>query len=88
MSKDQQGISDLLRELRETTARIDSPEEKQRLTQLAADIEARLDAHLNEDHQQELIDQMRDEVMRFEASHPDAAATIHNLVNMLSNLGL
>ena len=35
-----------------------------------------------------MIEELRDEVIQFEARHPDAAATIHNLINMLSSLGL
>ena len=88
MSENHEGIHDLLRELREKLDNLHAPEERERLTRLADDIEGRMTAHLNEDHQQELIDELRDEVIQFEARHPDAAATIHSLINMLSSLGL
>jgi hypothetical protein len=88
MKENNEGVHDLLRELRDKLENVTSPEERDRLGNLVNDIEGRLTAHLNEDHHQEVIEELRDEVIQFEARHPDAAATIHNLINMLSSLGL
>lgn len=90
MSENQQGVHELLREL---TSQLDdigsqSPEKRIRLESLIANIEGRLSSHINEDYQQELVDEISEEVVEFEADHPTAAATIRSIINMLSSLGL
>jgi len=88
MADSEKGVHELLRELQSQLDQVRSPEDRERLTNLVTDIRSRLGAHLDEDPQQELIDELREEVIEFEADHPDAAATIHSLINMLSNLGI
>ena len=90
MSENQQGIHELLRELKDQLDGIgsQSSEKRLRLENLIANIEGRLSSHINEDYQQELVDEISEEVVEFEADHPNAAATIRNIINMLSGLGL
>ena len=90
MSENQQGIHELLRELKDQLDGIgsQSSEKRMRLENLIANIEGRLSSHINEDYQQELVDEISEEVVEFETDHPNAAATIRNIINMLSGLGL
>ena len=90
MSENQQGIHELLRELKDQLDGIgsQSSEKRLRLENLIANIEGRLSSHINEDYQQELVDEISEEVVEFETDHPNAAATIRNIINMLSGLGL
>ena len=90
MSEKQQGVHELLRELKDQLDGIgsQSSEKRVRLENLIANIEGRLSSHINEDYQQELVDEISEEVVEFETDHPNAAATIRNIINMLSGLGL
>ena len=80
----------MLSELKSELDRISdgNPEEQTQLRGLVDTIEARIHAHLGEDPQQELFDEITEEVVEFENDHPEFAATVRNLVNMLSNLGI
>jgi hypothetical protein len=90
MSENQKGVHELLRELKDQLDRVaaQSSEKRTRLENLIANIEGRLNSHINEDYQQELVDEISEEVVEFEADHPTAAATIRSIINMLSSLGL
>ena len=90
MSENQQGVHELLRELKDQLDGIgsQSSEKRMRLENLIANIEGRLSSHINEDYHQELVDEISEEVVEFETDYPNAAATIRNIINMLSSLGL
>jgi len=90
MSENQQGIREQLRELKDQLDSVgaQSSEKRVRLENLIDSIESRLNSHINEDHHQELVEEISEEVVEFESDHPMAAATIRNIINMLSNLGL
>ena len=90
MSENQKGVHELLRELKDQLDGVaaQSSEKRTRLENLIANIEGRLNSHINEDYQQELVDEISEEVVEFEADHPTAAATIRSIINMLSSLGL
>ena len=90
MTGEHAGLHQLLAELKSELDRIseDDPGRQTELRGLVDTIEARIHAHLEEDPQQELFDEITEEVVEFENDHPEFAATVRNLVNMLSNLGI
>lgn len=90
MSENQRGVHELLRELKDQLDGVaaQSPEKRTRLENLISNIEGRLNSHINEDYHQELVDEISEEVVEFEADHPTAAAIIRSIINTLSSLGL
>ena len=90
MAAERAGLHQLLTELKCELDRIseDNPDEQAKLRGLVDTIEARINARLEEDPQQELFEEITEEVVEFENDHPEFAATVRNLVNMLSNLGI
>lgn len=84
------GVHELIAKLKRELEEIDDgdPGKSEELSALVETIEDRLEAHLEEDHQHELLDELNEEVVNFETEHPEFAGTIRNLINMLSNLGL
>jgi hypothetical protein len=81
----QQPLEDLLAHLR---AAIDDAEDgadnKDELARLAGEVERRL----GDDDPEGLVDELREEVTRFEASHPKLAAVIGRAADALSAIGL
>ena len=84
------GVHDLINKLKSELDNLsdDDPAKGEELAALIGTIEDRLGAHLEEDHQSELLDELNEEVLNFESEHPEFAGTIRGLINMLSNLGL
>jgi hypothetical protein len=81
----QQPLEDLLAHLRTAIdAAEDGADNKDELARLAGEVERRL----NEDDQEGLVDDLREEVTRFEASHPQLAAIIGRAADALSAIGL
>lgn len=90
MTGENAGLHELLADLKDELDRISehTEEDQEDLRGLVDTIEARINAHLGEDPQQELFEEITEEVVEFENDHPEFAATIRSLVNMLSNLGI
>lgn len=84
------GLHELINRLKRELEDLDraDPRKSEELGVLIETIEDRLGAHLEEDHQHELLDELNEEVVNFESEHPEFAGTIRSLINMLSNLGL
>jgi hypothetical protein len=81
----QQPLEDLLAHLRTAIdAAEDGADNKDELARLAGEVERRL----NEDDQEGLVEDLREEVTRFEASHPQLAAIIGRAADALSAIGL
>jgi hypothetical protein len=81
----QQPLEDLLAHLRTAIeAAEDGADNKDELARLAGEVERRL----NEDDQEGLVEELREEVTRFEASHPQLAAIIGRAADALSAIGL
>jgi hypothetical protein len=81
----QQPLEDLLAHLRTAIeAAEDGADNKDELARLAGEVERRL----NEDDPEGLVDDLREEVTRFEASHPQLAAIIGRAADALSAIGL
>jgi hypothetical protein len=81
----QEPLKDLLAHLREA---IDAAEEgvdnRDDLARLAGQVERRL----RDDDTDGVVDDLREEVSRFEASHPNLAAVINRTADALSAIGL
>ena len=77
-------LAELLAELR---AAIDEAEKTGSREHLARLVDE-LDRRLNEDDDEGIVDDLRDEVTRFEAEHPRLAAAIGRAADALSALGL
>ena len=81
----QEPLEDLLTHLRSA---IDAAEEgadnKAELARLAGQVESRL----RDDDPDGVVDDLREEVSRFEASHPKLAAVINRTADALSAIGL
>jgi hypothetical protein len=81
----QEPLEDLLAHLRTAIeASEDGADNKDELARLAGEVERRL----NEDDQEGLVEDLREEVTRFEASHPQLAAIIGRAADALSAIGL
>ena len=81
----QEPLNELLAHLREA---IDADEQgtgdKKELARLAAE----LDRRLNEDDSEGVVDELREEVTKFEVTHPKLAGVIGRAADALSALGL
>ena len=81
----QEPLEQLLTHLR---AAIDECEagtgDREELARLAGEVERRL----SDDDQEGVVDELREEVTRFEASHPRLAAAIGRAADALSAIGL
>jgi hypothetical protein len=58
---------------------------RERLNQVIADIERRLDQPDEDDN---LVERLRDELAHFEVEHPTVAAALESVMNTLSNAGI
>lgn len=81
----QEPLNELLADLREA---IDAAEagtgDEAELRRLAAEVDRRL----NDEDDEGLVDELRDEVTKFEVNHPNLAAAIGRAADVLSALGL
>lgn len=69
-------------------AEVADPDKRARLERLIESIDGRLEGHLEEDHHQELVEELREEAMEFDVEHPDISGTIRSFLNMLSSIGI
>jgi hypothetical protein len=58
---------------------------RERLNQLIADIERRLDQPAEDEN---LVERLRDDLAHFEVDHPTVAAALETMLNTLSNAGI
>jgi hypothetical protein len=81
----QEPMKDLLTQLREA---IDAAEEgadnKEELARLSRELERRL----NDEDEEGVVDDLREEVTKFEVSHPKLASIINRTADALSAMGL
>jgi uncharacterized protein DUF4404 len=61
---------------------------RERLKQLIADIERRLDQAEDAEPHENLVERLRDELAQFEVEHPTLAAALESVLNTLSNAGI
>jgi hypothetical protein len=81
----QEPLEDLLQHLRDAIdAAEDGADNKHELARLAGEVERRL----GDDDTEGVVDDLRDEVSRFEVSHPNLAAAINRAADALSAIGL
>jgi Flp pilus assembly secretin CpaC len=81
----QEPLEDLLAHLREATqAAEEGADNKEELARLTAEVERRLE----EDDDDGVVDDLRDEVSKFEVSHPKLADVINRTADALSAIGL
>jgi hypothetical protein len=81
----QEPLEQLLAELRDAIeASEEGADNKDQIARLAGEVERRL----GEEDAEGIVDDLRDEVTRFEASHPDLAAAIGRAADALSAIGL
>ena len=77
-------LSELLTELRSAIDEAEQTGNREHLARLVDE----LDRRLNEDDDDGVVDELREEVTRFEAEHPRLAAAIGRAADALSALGL
>ncbi len=81
----QEPLEDLLAHLREAIdAAEDGADNKDELARLSGEVERRL----HEDDPDGVVDELREEVTRFEVSHPKLATIINRTADALSAIGL
>lgn len=81
----QEPLEQLLAELRDAIeASEEGADNKDKIASLAGEVERRL----GEEDSEGVVDDLREEVTRFEASHPDLAAAIGRAADALSAIGL
>jgi hypothetical protein len=81
----QEPLEQLLAHLRDAIdASEDGVDNKEEIARLAGEVERRL----GEDDPDGVVDELREEVTRFEASHPSLAAAIGRAADALSAIGL
>jgi hypothetical protein len=80
----QEPLEELLAQLR---AAIDDAERTGDREELARLVD-QLDRRLNEDDEEDIVDELRDEVTKWEANHPRLAEAIGRAADALSALGL
>lgn len=51
-------------------------------------LDRRIEGHINEDEQREILADIEQEIVEFEVEHPEVAGTLRNILNMLSSLGV
>jgi hypothetical protein len=77
-------LDELLKELRAAIDEAEQTGDRENLARLVDE----LDRRLNEDDDEGIVDDLREEVTRFEAEHPRLAAVIGRAADALSALGL
>lgn len=78
-------VTEQLRELKRQIDHLEMDDEKRALLDvLMVDIEAGVQDELDEG----LVDQLEDKVSEFEADHPTVAAVIRDVINRLNSLGI
>jgi hypothetical protein len=81
----QEPLEQLLADLKQAIdASGDGVDNKDELARLAGEVERRL----NDDDPEGVVDELREEVTRFEVSHPKLAAAIGRAADALSAIGL
>ena len=81
----QEPLETLLAHLKEAIeAAEDGAHNKDEIARLSREVERRL----SDEDPDGVVDELRDEVTRFEASHPDLAAAINRTADALSAIGL
>jgi uncharacterized protein DUF4404 len=81
----QEPLEDLLVHLREAIAAAeDGADNKEELARLSRELERRL----NDDDEEGVVDDLREEVTKFELSHPKLASLINRTADALSAMGL
>jgi hypothetical protein len=81
----QEPLEQLLADLKQAIdASGEGVDNKDELARLAGEVERRL----NDDDQEGVVDELREEVTRFEVSHPKLAAAIGRAADALSAIGL
>ena len=81
----QEPLEDLLAHLHEAMqASEEGADNKEELARLSAEVERRL----KEDDSEGVVDDLRDEVSKFEVSHPTLADVINRTADALSAIGL
>ena len=81
----QEPLEQLLADLR---AAIDDAEDGVDNTEELARLAGKVERRLSEEDDDGIVDDLRDEVARFEASHPTLAAAINRAADALSAIGL
>ena len=85
MAAMQEPLEQLLAELHDAIeASEDGADNKEEIARLAAEVERRL----GDDDPDGVVDDLRDEVTRFEVTHPSLAAAIGRAADALSAIGL
>lgn len=85
MTAMQEPLEQLLADLR---AAIDAAEEGVDNTDELARLAGKVERRLSEEDDDGIVDDLREEVTRFEASHPTLAAAINRAADALSAIGL
>ena len=81
----QEPLEQLLNDLREAIDECEAGAgDRHELARLAGEVERRL----SDDDDEGVVDDLRDEVTRFEVTHPDLAAAIGRAADALSAIGL
>ena len=81
----QEPLEQLLNDLREAIDECEAGTgDRDELARLAGEVERRL----SDDDPEGVVDDLRDEVTRFEVNHPDLAAAIGRAADALSAIGL
>ncbi len=80
----QEPLEELIAQLREAIDEAERTGDRDELARLVDE----LDRRLNEEDHEGLVDDLRDQVSRFEADHPRLAAAIGRAADALSALGL
>jgi hypothetical protein len=81
----QEPLEQLLAELRDAIeASEEGADNKDEIARLAGEVERRM----SDEDSEGVVDDLREEVTRFEASHPDLAAAIGRAADALSAIGL
>jgi hypothetical protein len=81
----QETLEQLLAHLRDAIeASEDGADNKEEIARLAAEVERRL----GDEDPEGVVEELREEVTRFEASHPNLAAAIGRAADALSAIGL
>ena len=66
----------------------DEPRRAAEIKALIQRLDRRIDGHINEDEQREILADIEQEVVEFEVEHPELVGAVRNLLNMLSSLGV
>ncbi len=61
---------------------------KQRMQQLVADLEGKLEGAEESEHEPQLIDSLRQNIERFEVEHPRLTGVLNQVMVELSNMGI